>query len=123
MAEDLPIDCIFVHFKKPKVKSIHQFLRQHGILYNDKYEVIIHQKALPGTIYPLIIYGLRDHRFGYQAGMREVMEALPLLPKDICDTVAETLGPQSNHRILFPKKKMNKRIINPMTKKTLWQML
>ncbi len=126
MAEESPKDPIFDHFKKPKVKSIHQFLRQHGILYNDKYEVIIHQDTLPGTIYPLIVYGLRDHKFGYQTGMKEVLKALPSLPKDICSTVAQKLRPPPpKHLVLFPEGHPygKKRIINPITNKVLWKLL
>lgn len=72
-----------------KALAIHEYLKSHGVTYNDDMEIVINGKTMVHSVYPMMIKGLQNKNFGYQVGMNEVLDALPGLPPGVSKTLAK----------------------------------
>jgi hypothetical protein len=82
-----PVDRIQQFLNNQKSIGIHNFLNTHGITYNDDDEVVINGVPVQGSYYPMVIRGLQNYAIGYQPGMKEVIDALPISPPDASKAV------------------------------------
>lgn len=69
--------------------SIHEFLKTHGVTYNDNMEVVVNGKTILNSVYPMMVKGLQNKALGYQTGTTEVLDALPGLPPGVSKTLAK----------------------------------
>lgn len=88
-----PVDRVQQSLTNQKSIGIHNFLNAHGITYNDDDEVVINGVPIPNSFYPMVIRGLQNHAIGYQPGMRQVIDALPIKPPDASKAVMVRYGP------------------------------
>lgn len=86
-------DRIQAFLNNQKAIGIHNFLGAHGITYNDEDEVVINGVPVKHSFYPMVIRGLQNFAIGYQPGMKEVIDALPITPPDASKAVMIKYGP------------------------------
>jgi len=80
----------------PRLLGIHNFLKMHGVTYNDQNEVLINGTVIPTSFYPMLVRGLQNSSLGYQPGMNEVMQVLPSFPPGISKAVMQKYQPSSS---------------------------
>ncbi len=73
-----------------KAVAIHEFLKSHGVTYNENMEIVINGKAIPFSVYPMMVKGLQNKGIGYQIGTTEVLDALPGLPPGVSKALSKT---------------------------------
>jgi len=77
----------------PRLLGIHNFLKLHGVTYNDQNEVLINGTVIPTSFYPMLVRGLQNSSLGYQPGMNEVMQVLPSFPPEMSRAVIQKYQP------------------------------
>lgn len=77
----------------PRLLGIHNYLKMHGVTYNDQNEVLINGTVIPTSFYPMLVRGLQNSSLGYQPGMNEVMQVLPSFPPGISKAVMQKYQP------------------------------
>lgn len=75
-----------------KAIDIHNFLKNHGISYNDEQQVVVNGQAVVNSFYPMMIRGLQNKALGYQPGINEVLRALPSIPPGVSKAVSRSFN-------------------------------
>lgn len=74
--------------------AIHEFLKSHGVTYNENMEIVINGKTILNSVYPMMIKGLQNKSIGYMTGTNEVLDALPSLPPGVSKAIAKMHKPK-----------------------------
>jgi hypothetical protein len=88
-AKTIQVDRMPKLLNNTKAVVIHEFLKSHGVTYNDNMEIVINGKTIVNSVYPMMVKGLQNKGIGYQIGTNEVLDALPSLPPGVSKTLAK----------------------------------
>lgn len=94
--QTIKVDRIPQLLNSQKALEMHNFLKNHGISYNDEQQVVVNGQPVPNSFYPMLIRGLQNKAVGFQPGMTEVLNVLPANPPGMSKAVLRS------HQVMTP---------------------